>query len=31
MANWGLNIVKQYERIVVFRLGTFVGGPGSGR
>ena len=30
MANWGLNIVKQYERIVVFKWGKYteVRGPG---
>ncbi len=30
MANWGLNVVKQYERIVVFTFGSFthVRGPG---
>ena len=25
MANWGLNVVKQYERIVMFTFGTYTG------
>lgn len=25
MANWGLNVVKQYERLVVFTFGTYSG------
>ena len=30
MASWGLNIVKQYQRLVVFTFGTYTGlrGPG---
>jgi regulator of protease activity HflC (stomatin/prohibitin superfamily) len=30
MANWGINIVKQYERMVVFTMGKYTGirGPG---
>lgn len=30
MANWGLNVVKQYERLVVFTFGNYTGlrGPG---
>ncbi|MEK9658695.1 MAG: SPFH domain-containing protein [Chloroflexota bacterium] len=30
MAHWGLNVVKQYERIVVFTLGTYSGTRGPG-
>jgi len=30
MANWGLNIVKQYERLVMFTLGSFTGVRGPG-
>ena len=30
MANWGLNIVKQYERIVVFTMGKYTGVRGPG-
>ena len=30
MANWGLNIVKQYERMIVFRLGEYAGVRGPG-
>lgn len=30
MANWGLNIVKQYERLVVFKLGSYAGVRGPG-
>jgi regulator of protease activity HflC (stomatin/prohibitin superfamily) len=30
MANWGLNIVKQYERMVMFTFGSFTGVRGPG-
>ncbi len=30
MANWGLNVVKQYQRLVVFTFGTFTGVRGPG-
>lgn len=30
MANWGLNIVKQYERLVMFTFGSFTGVRGPG-
>ncbi len=30
MANWGINIVKQYQRIVVFSFGTYTGTRGPG-
>ena len=30
MANWGINIVKQYERIVVFTMGKYTGVRGPG-
>ncbi len=30
MANWGLNIVKQYQRLVVFTFGTYTGTRGPG-
>ena len=30
MANWGLNVVKQYQRLVVFSFGTYTGTRGPG-
>ena len=30
MANWGINVVKQYQRLVVFTLGTYTGTRGPG-
>ena len=30
MANWGLNIVKQYERIIVFKWGKYTENRGPG-
>lgn len=30
MANWGLNVVKQYQRLVVFSFGTYAGTRGPG-
>ena len=30
MANWGLNIVKQYEKLVMFTFGSFTGVRGPG-
>ena len=30
MANWGLNVVKQYQRLVVFTFGSYTGTRGPG-
>ena len=30
MAHWGINIIKQYERLVMFTFGTFTGVRGPG-
>ncbi len=30
MANWGVNIVKQYQRLVVFTFGSYTGARGPG-
>ena len=30
MANWGLNVIKQYQRLVVFTFGSYTGTRGPG-
>ena len=30
MANWGLNVVKQYQRLVIFTFGSYTGTRGPG-